>query len=134
MKKLIQATIRSVEVLSPRAETKKMTQRLNNYIFYDDDYCTASEVIDTTDSMIDEFVRITAESGMTNALEFWKKYEKHFPQLADLARKYLSVQASSAAVERMFSIAGHIFSPKRRRLAVVFFIMLVFLKLNEDLI
>jgi len=32
----------------------------------------------------------------------------------------------------MFSIAGHIFSPKRRRLE--YFMALVYLKLNEDLI
>ena len=84
--------------------------------------------------MIDEFVRIASESKITDALKFWKLYESHFPQLADLARKYLSVQASSAAVERMFSIAGHIFSPKRRRLAALYFMALVYLKLNEDLI
>ena len=57
-----------------------------------------------------------------------------FPGLALLARKYLSVQASSASVERMFSIAGHIFSVKRRRLGIKFFFLLLLLKLNEDLI
>ncbi len=31
------------------------------------------------------------------------------------AMKYLEVQASSTAVERMFSISGHKFSLKRRR-------------------
>ena len=71
---------------------------------------------------------------MTNALQFWKTYESLFPQLADLAKKYLSVQASSAAVERMFSIAGHIFNPKRRRLSVEYFDTLVYLKLNEALL
>ena len=38
------------------------------------------------------------------------------------------------AVERMFSISGHIFSLKRRRLGYVFFSDLVFLKLNEELL
>ncbi len=37
------------------------------------------------------------------------------------AMKYLGVQACSAAVERMFSISGHIFSLKRRRLYHVFY-------------
>jgi hypothetical protein len=42
------------------------------------------------------------------------------------AIKYLGVQASSAAVERMFSISGHKFSLKRRRLGYAFFTDLVF--------
>jgi len=37
------------------------------------------------------------------------------------AMKYLRVQASSAAVERMFSISGHKLSLKRKRLGYVFF-------------
>lgn len=41
-----------------------------------------------------------------DALDFG---ERKNPILAFLARKYLSVQASSCAVEHMFSIAGHIF-------------------------
>ncbi len=48
-----------------------------------------------------------------------------------MAKKYLGVQASSAGPERMFSIAGHIFSDKRRRLGVRVFSDLVVLKLNE---
>ena len=37
-------------------------------------------------------------------LEFWKTNENNFSPLAELAKKYLSVPASSACVERMFSI------------------------------
>jgi hypothetical protein len=50
-----------------------------------------------------------------------------------LAMKYLGVPASSAGVERMFSIAGHIFSVKRRRMGTRLFSELVFLKLNDNL-
>ena len=49
-----------------------------------------------------------------------------------LAKKFLGVQASSACVERMFSIAGHIFTNKRRRTGVKLFENLVFMKLNEN--
>ena len=51
-------------------------------------------------------------------------------ELSQLAKKYLSVQASSAACERIFFIAGHIFSLKRRRLCHGLFSDLIFLKLN----
>jgi hypothetical protein len=51
-----------------------------------------------------------------------------------LAKKYLGIPASSAAVERIFSISGHILSSKRSRMSVRLFSLLVFLKLNEQFI
>jgi hypothetical protein len=103
------------------------------------------EPSDTVDTMISQFTkvskafRIEQESkekvkDMLDALDFWKIYEHMFPELSKLAKRYLGIPASSAQVERMFSIAGHIFNPKRRRLGDIFFCNLVFLKLNEDLI
>ena len=82
--------------------------------------------------MIDEFTRITTtqRKEVSCRLDFWKNYEKLFPELAVLAKKFLSVQASS---ERMFSIAGRIFQFKRRRMSHGLFFALVFLKLNESL-
>jgi hypothetical protein len=41
------------------------------------------------------------------------------------------VPATSAPVERIFNLSGHIFSEKRRRLGMKLFERLVFLKLNE---
>ena len=94
--------------------------------------------------MIDQYLHLIysfgdedEETGVVkkeDPLDFWRTHEKVFPSLALLAKKYLSVQASSAAVERMFSISGHIFSLKRRRLGIKFFSLLVLLKLNEELI
>jgi hypothetical protein len=46
--------------------------------------------------------------------EFWKKWQNHLPGLAKIAKKYLGVQDSSAACERMFNTAGNIFSLKHR--------------------
>ena len=39
------------------------------------------------------------------ALEFWKMREKDFPILAQIARDYLGVSASSVGVERLFNTA-----------------------------
>jgi len=47
-------------------------------------------------------------------------------------QKYLGVQASSAAWERIFSTAGHIFSLKRRRMSLLLITKLVFLKLDQE--
>ena len=101
---------------------------------YDDDVQVVRPVSDTNDQIIDHFLDVVAETKATNPLEFWKLNEKRFPGLALLAKKYLSVQASSANAERMFSVAGHIFSVRRRCLGVLYFCNLVWLKLNEAFI
>ena len=82
------------------------------------------------DIELDDSIKYAKISQGLDALNFWRKYEKVLSNLACLARKYLSIQASSAAVERMFSVAGHIFSLKRRRLGDKFFFELVFFKIK----
>ena len=67
-------------------------------------------------------------------LLIWKINVNRFKELSKLAKKYLGVPASSAAVERMFSIAGHVFHTKRRKMGEILFKTLGFLKLNEDLL
>ena len=51
-----------------------------------------------------------------DVLAWWKGYEDKFPRLALLAKKYLSIQATSAPSERIFSKAGRIIDEQRTRL------------------
>ena len=51
------------------------------------------------------------------ALQWWKRFEAKFPGVADLARRRLSVQASSACSERSFSKAGLILRKHRLSLS-----------------
>ena len=69
-----------------------------------------------------------------SVLSFWREKQHRWEALAKVAKKVLGVPASSSAVERMFSIAGHIFSSKRRRMKPRIFEQLVFCKLNENLL
>lgn len=48
-----------------------------------------------------------------NVLGWWKDLKNQFPNLAKLARKYLSIQASSAPSKQIFSKAGNIISEKQ---------------------
>jgi len=59
---------------------------------------------------------------------FWIKMqqERGFQDLADLARSYLCIQATSAESERLFSKAGLILSPLRTRLSDTNFSNLLF--------
>ncbi len=142
VKALINAVLHIVEKQadsSVRFNPKPAPSRETNYVFYenevtedDDDLRLTQE--DSADKIINDYIRNIRDSKNICPLKFWLKHELTYPALATLARKYLSVQASSAAVERMFSISGHIFSDKRRRLGKQLFSNLVILKLNENYI
>tara|TARA_B110000027_G_scaffold129065_1_gene150191 strand:- start:176 stop:1351 length:1176 start_codon:yes stop_codon:yes gene_type:complete len=49
-----------------------------------------------------------------DALEWWKENASKFPNLSRMAKQYLGCPASSATVERLFSLVGIAFSQKRK--------------------
>lgn len=63
-------------------------------------------------------------------LIWWKENEWKLPLLANLARKYLCVPATSVPSERVFSTAGDIVSAQRAALDSDKVDMLIFLKKN----
>ena len=65
-----------------------------------------------------------------DALKWWEKNAKKFPNLSVMARQYLGCPASSASVERLFSIVGICFSNKRKRSEADTLSDLVFAKQN----
>ena len=67
-------------------------------------------------------------------LKWWDVNKVQFPILAQLARKYLSIQATSGASERVFSDAGLIMSTKRTSMKEDLFETLIFLKRNGELV
>ncbi|CAG9833257.1 unnamed protein product [Diabrotica balteata] len=52
-----------------------------------------------------------------NPMEFWKKYKSTFPELYYLAKKYLSIPATSVPSERVFSKSGQLTNLRRNRLS-----------------
>ncbi len=65
-----------------------------------------------------------------NPLDWWKVNTTNYVILSHLAKKYLCVNASSCASERVFSASGHIVSKKRTLLKPDIVNMLVFLSKN----
>ena len=61
-------------------------------------------------------------------LTWWKEHAAQFPYLSQLARRYLAMPATSASVERLFSVAGQIVTAKRARLHPDTVTLLVFLQ------
>ena len=60
--------------------------------------------------------KIPKDGNYPDALAWWKKSAHLYPRLASLARKYLSIQATSAPSERIFSKASRIIEEQRTRL------------------
>jgi hypothetical protein len=66
-------------------------------------------------------------------LDWWKRNEGKYPKLARMAKKYLSIPASSVSAERVFSMTGNIISKKRSRLKPELVDIIVFLNKNKYL-
>jgi len=64
-------------------------------------------------------------------LSWWKMNFKHYPRLAQLAKKFLSIQATSAPAERIFSLAGLIVTDRRTRLDPEHVEQIIFLNHNS---
>lgn len=65
--------------------------------------------------------------------EWWKSHEKKYPLLAQIAKKYLCIPATSVSSERCFSTAGNVVTPKRSCLSTENVNLLVFLYQNREL-
>ena len=65
-------------------------------------------------------------------LAWWRRYEPAFPHLAQLAKIYLAIPASSASSERIFSRAGYTMNCRRTRLRDHTFEALVCFTSNID--
>ena len=69
-------------------------------------------------------------SYVGDPLKWWKANASRYPLLANLARKYLCIPATSVPSERVFSSAGHIVNKRRACLDPSSVNMLVFLAEN----
>ena len=71
------------------------------------------------ETSIDEIQKYLSEGTIEvseNPLAWCKVKKFKYPKLSQLTRKYLAVQASSTASERMFSLMGNILTKKRLRM------------------
>ena len=83
-------------------------------------------------SEVQKNLELSIQDPDSNPLETWRQYEKDLPRIAKLARKYLCLAASSALVERLFSVAGKVFRPDRCRMSDKVFESLMMIKCGQN--
>ncbi len=82
---------------------------------------------------LDTFFKMPALSkAKVDVLDWWKVHEPVLPLLADIARKYFCVPASSASSERLFSASGNVCTKLRSSLDPTNLELLVYLHENGD--
>jgi len=111
--------IKPVDMVNSKENTSPKIS--SNYVLFTNCDKVISSSFDECENKINAYLELVSTRQFSNALDFWRCHEPQFPILSQIAKKYLGVQASSACVERMFSIAGHIFTNKRRRTGVNLF-------------
>ncbi|XP_076065166.1 zinc finger BED domain-containing protein 4-like [Oratosquilla oratoria] len=92
--------------------------------------CTLTSTLSQMESYLSQ--PITEDDS--DPLLFWEQNQSTLPQLTILALQYLCIPASSAPVERLFSIAGKVFRPERCRITDARFEELMFIKCNKHIV
>lgn len=121
------STLSNVTV-EPSAKRLKLLSFLNDP---EEDLFTTTNLESALDDYIKETTVRTKDNLSTK--EFWKLYYCYWPELSAYAKFILNIPATSAPVERVFSIGGAILRPSRRRLSDSLFEKLLFLKCNSGL-
>ena len=110
----------------PAPPPPKKNKSLFNYM--------ESEEVDTgnTDGDIDRYLATSCDEMTTNPATYWSENTRNYPSLEPVARRLLSVPSSSAPVERLFSIAGRVFTPIRCQIKDRRFEQLMFIRCNNS--
>ena len=114
---------------SPSTSASKNKQPTKS--FFDEliqDRMVSTSTSNDTESLIDEYLSATCLQHEEDPLVYWKTNKEKFPCIAKIVAHYLSIPASSAPVERLFSTAGKVFRPERCQLNDETFEMLMFIK------
>ena len=85
------------------------------------------------ESEINDYLLALCLSKESDPLSYWKEKRPSFPLLGRIAAKYLSIPATSAPVEKLFSVAGKFIQPERCRLTDTVFEKLIYIECNASL-
>ena len=77
---------------------------------------------------------LASAKGCDDVLKFWVAHKDKYPRLFQLFRQILCANASTAGVERLFSVAGFLLDNRALNINDDYFEARLFTKANRDLI
>ena len=99
--------------LSPTSQLRKQRRAMQHRTHTGDQIETRLSPIDKE---LRRFESFSIAPKDVDILSWWKNHENVLPRLSKLARKVLTISASSAKSERVFSCGGNLVTPKRNRM------------------
>lgn len=82
------------------------------------DYHASQQSLNGDSNEVDSYLAEVKVTRDVHPLKYWKNSKDNYPILSSLASKILSMPATSASVERLFSVAGSIISQRRCNLKI----------------
>jgi len=73
----------------------------------------ARPVLPTDQEELTRYLSLDHVALKEDPLEWWKHHQNTFPKLAEMAKKYLGCLATSAPIERLWSVAGRMMAKLR---------------------
>ena len=123
--------IRKMNALRPQSAVNTLTPvlpRAREAVYSASSHAPAANQDDSSST---EYLALPPLPEDSELLAFWKLRQEQFPTLVQLLPLYLTIQASSAPVERLFSVAGKVFHPDRCRLTDQKFERIMFVGSNQ---
>ena len=113
---------------------KKKRKSLFNFMYNDSDSPSteSQQQRSTLTKQVEEYTKTDTAPMAQNPAKYWQDNQKKYPLLSRLAKDVLGVPSSSAPVERLFSIAGKVFTPERCCLTDSRFAQLMFIRCNQN--
>ena len=93
----------------------------------------AREISPPTDACQFMGALLDCETSSSDPMQFWRENQSRLPRLAVIAKQTFCAPRRTAAVERIFSIAGYILSQRRTRITDDNFQNQLFANVNSDL-
>jgi len=117
---------------SPPAKRPRQAEDFLDFFLESQSAATSTTTASPTSVQMEvqDYLREPSLDRSKDPLAYWSTQDTKYPHLATLAAKYLAVPATSAPVERLFSIGGKIFRPDRCRLSDTVFEQLMFIHSN----
>lgn len=111
-------------------ENSKKEEKEKEIQYYENLYGMKFERNNSQNNELINYMNELPQEPNTNIFEYWKLNSKKYLRLSVLAKRLLSIQGSSADVERDWSFVGDMITEKRNQLKVEKVSKMVFIKKN----